>query len=133
MSEAKLVRIRFLKYCGRWAEGEEIEVDEATAATLCAKRERSDGEKIVSWQNAIRISDLQAAAKLPPDLGGLSLDEARAMGIKNIAIDPNGPGPIEPKRDEASFSEIKGIDEGESAKLSLELNKKNPRSRKAAS
>lgn len=134
---SKLVKVKILKSIGQYEVGQDLEVSEDLAKQLCAIREKSDGTNLVQFQCAITHEDLEKAKEMHVSQGGLSLDEARALGVQKPAVDPNGPGPIAPHlaplpekqaeavvstEEKAFFEEQKSPDEGKSAKQALELN-----------
>ncbi len=138
------VKIRFLKNAGRFVQGQEIECSPEEAQSYCAVRERHDGYQLIKFQAAMTIDEIEKLSLIPVELGGLSLDEARALGVKNIAVDPKGYGPDSilpdrlksadkvPSSDEACFQNVKSPDEGKSAKHAQEINASNPRRKQAS-
>lgn len=87
-NDKKTVRIKILKYVGHYEAGQEVDVSEDEAAKLCEVREKHDGEKAVKFQNAITVEDFEKAKSAPIDKGGLTLEEVRALGDKNVVETP---------------------------------------------
>jgi hypothetical protein len=132
-----LVKVKILKSIGHYTAGQDVEVSKEVAAQLCAVREKNDGVNLVQFQCAITFEDLKKAQEMHVLNGGLSLDEARALGVKKPSVPPEvAAGPIAPhlpplpekkeeslaSQEKASFTEDKSPDEGKSAKAAMELN-----------
>lgn len=131
--QPKKVKVMILKPIGPYAPGAEVEVLETEAKYLCEVRSRKIGNDLIKWQNAMPVEDYQKLKDIDPVKGGLTIEEMRALGKKNIVQTP--PGPILPegkiKANQAEFATIKDPTEGASAQLAAELNAKNDNGEKA--
>jgi hypothetical protein len=116
-----LVKVKMLKNAGAYMSGDEVEVPESQAKVMCEKRKRHNGYDLVDYRVAMPLAEYERIKALPIDLGGLTLDEARELGIKNVVETP--PSEIE-RPFHAGFEEKKDPMEGASAKQSEKINQK---------
>lgn len=87
----KTIKIRFLKNCMQWNEGMEVDMPEDQAKQICQLRIKQIGEgKTEKYHVALPVEEIERLKSLPIDQGGLTLDEARALGLKNIVSPPEG-------------------------------------------
>jgi len=117
----KKVKLKILKNVGPYLEGQEVDVSEADAVALCTVRKVYNGYEAVDFQCAMRAEDYERLKALPVDQGGLTVDEAQALGLRNVVALPQSEleRPFHP-----GFTEHKDGSEGVSAKASVEYNAK---------
>lgn len=86
----KLVKVRFLKNCMQWNEGQEVEFPESKASEICQVRIKQVGEgQIEKFQVAMPVEEIERLKDQPIDKGGLTVDELKAMGLKNVVKTPD--------------------------------------------
>lgn len=129
MSE-KLVKVKILKNVGTWTEGQEVAVTESQAKAMCTVRKQHNGYGLVDYRTAINLDEFNRIKSLPVDKGGLTVDEAKDLGIKNITVIPKEDleRPFHP-----GFIENKDPAEMASSKVATDLNESNPSSRRKSS
>lgn len=85
----KIVKVRFLKNCMQWNIGDEVEFPESKANDICQVRIKQAGEgRIEKFQVAMPVEEIELLKALPIDKGGLSKDELRSLGLKNVVQTP---------------------------------------------
>lgn len=124
------VTVKILKHCMQWKPGDDALVSQAEAEAMCQVRKRHNGTTVEDYRVAMPLDEFERIRNAPVELGGLTLDEARALGIKNVTQSPPLPefSPFGPH-----FGESKDPAELESAKLSAEINHHNQKKKKASS
>jgi hypothetical protein len=129
MSE-KLVKVKILKNVGTWMEGDEVEVTQAQAQAMCTIRKKHNGYELINHRTAITMDEFNKIKELPVDLGGLTVEEAKAMGVKNTTVVPKQDleRPFHP-----GFVETKDPAEMASSKVSVEINANHSSNRKKVS
>lgn len=114
MSE-KLVKVKMLKNAGPYVIGQEVEVSEAQADSMCTLRKRETGYGLTDYRVAITIEEFEKIKSMPIDLGGLTIEEARELGIKNIVSPPTEQKAFQPgfqeTRDSVDTSSAKNTDQ----------------------
>ena len=128
MSE-KLVKVKILKNVGTWSQGDEVEVSESQAKAMCTTRKVHNGYDLVDYRTAITMDELDKIRSIPIDMGGLTVDEAAAMGLKNTVEVPKEEvrRPFHP-----GFVDKKDPEEMASAKVSIEMNAAQQSKRKVS-
>lgn len=126
----KLVKVKILKNVGTWTQGDEVEVTESQAKAMCTVRKKHNGYELVDHRTAITIEELEKIQSAPFDSSQLTIEELKDLGLKNVTILPQTElhRPFHP-----GFVETKDPAEMESAKVSIELNEKNPASKRRVS
>lgn len=115
----KLVKVKILKNVGTWVEGQDVEVTESEARAMCTVRKKHNGYELVDHRTAITLEEFEKIRNLPIDKGGLTVEELKALGLKNVVELPKSEleRPFHP-----GFVETRDPGEGASAKASVELN-----------
>ena len=72
--DKKMVKVTILKHVGGYMPGQEVEVDEETAAALC------DGSK------AMKTEDHNAKLAKEADVKGMTVAEMHEKGLKNVPM-----------------------------------------------
>lgn len=109
------VKLRILANVGSHRPGDEVEVSEEQAKHLTARRSRSRGaDEVEHFRAAMPVEEYEELKALPPDKGGLTKDEAEALGLPNRVQTPHDPtfeAQLELKR--------KGLDRAAKAKAAV--------------
>lgn len=129
MSE-KLVKVKILKNVGIWTQGQEVEVPESQAIAMCTVRKKHNGYELVDHRTAISVEEFEKIKAAPFDQSQLTVEELRDLGMKNVTPLPKAE--LE-RAFHPGFIETKDPAEGASAKQSLEMNEKNPSSKRRVS
>ena len=115
----KLVKVKMLKNAGQFMAGQEVEVLESQAKSMCEVRKRHNGYGLVDYRVAMDLEEFMKIKAAPVELGGLTIDEAKELGIKNVVKTPQSELD---KPFHAGFEEKKDPLEGASAKFSEKIN-----------
>lgn len=90
MSDKK-VKLKFISNAGSYQAGKVHEVPEHEVDALCAIRKKNADGKVVEFRVAMTEDEFEKLKKLPVDKGGLTKDEAKALGAENKVETPKGP------------------------------------------
>src|SRR4051812_42683062 len=85
---SSLVKVKILKNVGPYLEGQIVEVSETDANAMCTVRKFHNGYTLIEHRTAIALEDFEKLKALPVDQTDLTVEEAAALGLKNIVEIP---------------------------------------------
>lgn len=101
MNPVEKVQVKILKHVMQHSPGDVIEVTKAEAAVLCAEKTKNlGGGNTEKYQIAMSLSAFEDLKNAPVEVGGLTHDEMRALGLKNVVETPLEEKPFTPSFEE---------------------------------